>query len=664
MNDKYIEEIIKAYDLENLNEMIFEILPRDYNTPALFANIQDIPNLPDKMNITAFGYIDKFDKKILSGRRSIMSIKSKLFMNGYSVGLNWTTSANKANSMLYGLKMKAPEDTLIQVSGKIKSFETTTGYIYKYIDQPILNIIGNDNSNEKHVLLPEPIYKLKTDSKLKSLQVQSAFREIFNNFDKLSLKNMLPLEIEKTLSLPTLRESLQYTHGLKPIPISSFQDFMENDTYRKRILIEKIWRIMIDNQKNTNVRDIENTSYISNDSLEKIKLILGKLEFTLTGDQKKAIWKMLKLFSKKSPSKSLVFGDVGSGKTMVAFIVSFVLQQLGEQVVIITPTSILAKQHFEEAKKILGDSIPIEIVHSKTTKKEKLRIQKEINKGEGIILYGTSSLNKLEYENLTAVFIDEEQKFGVHDKEVLHKQYGAHIIYMTATPIPRTLASSMYTDFKIFKIEEKPAMQKPRITKVINKLNDKEINFIKKKLSEGEQMLVIVPAISSNDLISSTFAEKKYKDLFPEFKLDKINGKMKPANIEKTTEDFMSGKISILIATTMVDSGFSNKNLSFVFIENAERFGIAQMHQIRGRVGRAEKQGYCFLIPASTQLKEKTQERLNSLVESENGFELSMKDIELRGSGDIRGLEQSGSEVNLIEWQKEVSIINKYLRGV
>ena len=664
LNTKFIEEVVDTYNLESLNELIYEILPRDYNTPALFANIQDIQNLPDKMNVTLFGYVDKFDKKILSGRKAIMSIRSKLFMDGHSVALNWTTSSNKANSMLYGLKMKAPEETLIQVSGKIHSYEMTGGYVYKYINQPILNIIGDNTECGKHVLLPEPIYKLKSDSKLKSLQIQNSFREIFNNFDHINMKDMLPLDIEKELGLPSLRESIQYVHGLRPIPINDFQKFMENDTYRKRILIEKIWRIMYDNFKSINTHNEGNSNYISDTSLEKIKYILSKLKFTLTNDQKKAIWKMLNLFANKSNSKSLVFGDVGSGKTMVSFIVAYVLQQLGEQVVIITPTSILAKQHFNEAKEILGDSVPLEIVHSKTTKKEKLRIQKEINKNKGIILYGTSSLNKLEYENLTAVFVDEEQKFGVHDKEVLQKQYGAHVVYMTATPIPRTLASSMYTDFDIFKIEEKPAMQKPRITKVINKLSESEVLHIKDKLNAGEQILVIVPAISSNDLISSAFAEKKYKELFPEFRLDKINGRMKPNNIEKTTEEFMSGKISILIATTMVDSGFSNKNLSFVFIENAERFGIAQMHQIRGRVGRAEKQGYCFLIPASSQLKEKTQERLNSLVESENGFELSIKDIKLRGSGDIRGLEQSGSEVNLIEWQKEISLMNKFLKGI
>jgi len=661
MEKRFINEVLDTYELENEKDMIFEILPRDYNTPALFAKIEDIPNLPDKMNVTVFGYISSFEKKILSGRKALVSIKAKLYRDGHSINLNWTTSAAKANSMLFGLKMKSPEDQIIQVSGKIKSFDIGKNFIYKFIDQPILNVITGADTN-KEILMPEPIYKLKSSSNIKSLQIQNAFRELVEQFEFLDKSQMLPEKIEKELEMNTLKDSLTYVHGLKGIPLEKFQDFLSYEGYRRRILIEKIWRIMFDNFYDKNSTFEENVQFISKESINNIKEILEKLHFQLTGDQKKAVWGLLNVFAKKTISKNLIFGDVGSGKTMVSLIVSYVLYRMGFQVVIMTPTSILARQHYEEAVKLLGEEVLIELVHSKTTKKQKKAIQDNLDKKKAMILYGTSSLNGFEYSNLGAVFIDEEQKFGVKDKEKLHKNYNTNIVYMTATPIPRTLASSMYTDFEIFKIEEKPAMQKPRITKIINELSDSETAFIKSKIKEGEQVLVIVPAIASNDLVSSAFAEKKYAKLFSEFKIDKINGRMKPQNIEKTTENFMSGKIDILIATTMVDAGFSNKNLSFVFIENADRFGIAQMHQIRGRVGRAEKQGYCYLIPASKNLKEKTKQRLESLVESENGFELSMKDIELRGSGDVRGLEQSGSEVNLLDWIKEIEVINKYLK--
>ena len=659
----FIPTVLETYEYEDIHEMIFESLPRGYNIPAVFASINEIYSIPDKTKITVFGFIDSFDIKYIKSRKSLVHIKAKLYKDGESVNLQWTTTSAKANKMVYGLKLKSPEGQLVQVSGKVSSYDTGSGFVYKFIEQPMLNTVESNlnTTDNAQFLVPEPMYKLTKDIKL--LQVQNAFREVLKNFKELNTSEFLPKDLESILKMRTLEESLSYLHGLKPIPMDKFQSFLEYEGYRKRILVEKIWRIMKSSFDKTDSNLVENNLFISKESIDNIKYITESLPFTLTNDQKRAIWGLLSVFTKKGKTKSLIFGDVGSGKTMVSLVVSYVLYKLGFQCSILAPTSILAKQHYEEALKLLvGEDIFI--VHSKTRKKEKDQINKFLSDGNPAIIYGTSSINKLNYTNLGIVFVDEEQKFGVHDKEFLYKNNDSHIVYMTATPIPRTLASSMYTDFEIFKIEEKPALQKPRITKVIDQLDQNEINFIKSKMNEGEQMLIIVPAIASNDLVSSKSAEAKYGKLFPEFKLTTINGRMKPINIEKNTEEFMNGNYSILIATTMVDAGFSNKNLSFVFVENADRFGIAQMHQIRGRVGRAEKQGYCYLVPAGNlnSLKDKTKDRLLSLVESENGFELSMKDIALRGSGDLRGTEQSGSEVNLLEWVKEVDIINNYLK--
>jgi ATP-dependent DNA helicase RecG len=421
---------------------------------------------------------------------------------------------------------------------------------------------------------------------------------------------------------------------------------------------------MYDNYKDSaeNNLNYQDMNFIDEKALLSIKEITDKLPFELTKDQKKAIWGLLKNYSIKKSSKNLIFGDVGSGKTMVALIVNYVLLKMGYQSVIMAPTSLLAKQHYNEAIELIGEKY-VFLIHSKSKKKEKDAILKVLSEKKPCIIYGTSSVNSLEFTNLKSLFIDEEQKFGVATKEKLQHLYKNHIGYMTATPIPRTLASSMYSDFKIHKIEEKPAMQKERKTKISYKLSNEEIAAISNKMRNGEQMLVIVPAIASNDLVSAKSALIKYKKLFPEFKIDTINGRMTATNIEKNTESFMSGEINILVATTMVDAGFSNKNLSFVFIENAERFGLAQMHQIRGRCGRAEKQGYCYLVPLSENLKELTRERLHSLVNSENGFELSMKDIELRGSGDLRGSQQTGSDVNMLDWLEEIEEISTYLKN-
>jgi len=659
--NKFIPHVLETYEYENIHEMIFESLPKGFNIPNVFATLGEVYNIPDKTKITLFGYIDSFEVK--RGRNfKLSTIKAKLYYNGESINLQWTTSSKMAGKMEYGLKMKAKPEQLIQVTGKVSSFEINN-FIYKYIEQPILSEIENKNKSNAAVIVPEPMYKLKEN--IKVLQVQNAFRELIQNFNSLNRKNFLPLELEKELKMRDLKESLSYMHGLRPIPLEKFTSFLEYDGYRRRILIEKIWRIIKSTQKNEN-EIAGNFNYTSEQAIKYIKEITNKLKFELTNDQKKSIWNILKTFSEKENSKNLIFGDVGSGKTMVALIVSYVLFKFGHQCAILAPTSILAKQHFEEAKELFNEE-NIFIVHSKTKKKEKDIINKKLSNNEPAIVFGTSSINKLEYSDLKVLFIDEEQKFGVHDKEFLQKKFNMHLVYMTATPIPRTLAGAIYTNFNIHKIEEKPALQKPRITKIIDNLDINEILFIKDRvLNNKDQVLIIVPAIVSNDLISSKTAEGKYKKLFPEFTISTINGRMKQNNIEKNTEDFMNGKIDLLIATTMVDAGFSNKNLSFVFIENADRFGIAQMHQIRGRVGRADKQGYCYLVPAGNinSLKDKTKNRLFSLVESENGFELSMKDIEQRGSGDLRGTQQSGSDVNMLDWLNEIEVINKYLEKI
>jgi len=666
---KFLEQVKEKYGYETDHEIIFEMLPRGYNVPAAFIDIDEVGIFPEKTKVTLFGYINSFDISTSAGRKSLSRIKAKLYRDGKSVSLYWTTSSSAARKVKYALEKTAPKDKLIQVSGKIDSFPMKD-FIFKFISQAKLNMVESETNTSKNnpaettqKVVPEPLYKLKEGMKINIIQL--GFKQLIDSWETLDQSNFMPIEIEKTLKMQPLLKSMKYLHGQMPINSEKFHDFLQYEGFRKRILIEKIWRIMKDGRSNG--EDINKSEFVlKNEDIAFIKVILSKLPFELTRDQKKAIWGILTGFEKTKGSKGLVFGDVGSGKTMVALVVSYVMYKRGYQVAFIAPTSILSKQHFEEAKILLDIDTKVFSVHSKTKKKDKDEIQKFLNTGAPAILYGTSSLNRLEYKNLGLVFIDEEQKFGVHDKEILNKKFQAHTVYMTATPIPRTMASAMFTSFNIQKIEQKPAMQKPRFTKIINTngFSSQELNDINFRMNNGEQTLIIVPAITSNELVSVKSALEKYSKLFPNAKITTLNGKMKPIEIERNTEDFMTGVYDILIATTMVDAGFSNKNLSHVFVENAERFGIAQLHQIRGRCGRGDKQGYCYLIPATdmASLKETTFERLNSLTKSENGFELSMKDIELRGSGDLTGTQQTGSDVNLIEWIKEVEVIDQYLK--
>jgi len=372
---------------------------------------------------------------------------------------------------------------------------------------------------------------------------------------------------------------------------------------------------------------------------------------------------LLKVFSSKTGSKSLVYGDVGSGKTLVALITAYVMFVQGYQVAIITPTSILSRQHFEEAVELFGEE-SVMLLHSKTKKSEKNKINKKLKNGDPLIVIGTTSVNSLEFTKLKAVYIDEEQKIGVHAKERLHNEYNKepHIIYMTATPIPRTLASSIFTDFSVFQIKAKPKNRKERITRMFDFKDMFEVEAIRDRIKQQQQSLVIVPSIDSNDMVNVRDTVKKYQKMFPSATIESINGRMKKDEVDEIISRYMDGDFDILIATVMVDSGFSNKRIAHVFIEGADRFGISQLHQIRGRCGRGELQGYCYLIPSKAEIKNLTKQRLKYLTESEDGFKLSEKDIELRGSGDLDGLKQTGTEVNFIDWIPEIDIMRKYLK--
>ena len=659
MNDQYINNILENYEFSSEREMIYELLPRGYNIPAAYAEISKLKEFPEGTQITTFGYIDKYETTPFGTK--LNKIKAKLYKDGDYIYLTWIASKTKTSTFIYGLEQKSKNKSLVQVSGKIKIYEFKGGGEFRFIDAPQLNSVtkATDGSNAMFIV-PEPLYKLKPNIKVS--QIQLAFRRILENWDQLDKSELLPIELEQYLGLHTLYESIQNCHGLKPINSKDLTSFLEYNGFRRRLTAEKIWKIVKTGMgvKNT---AINAEAQIDDQDIDFVKEALSALPFALTNDQKKAIWGAMKEFSKRQGSKTLVFGDVGSGKTMVALVLAYMLLKNGKQVAILTPTSILAKQHYEEAIRLFPKE-EIAIVHSKSTSREKTTINKKLASGKPMIVYGTTSVNSLDFTNLALAVIDEEQKFGVKDKEKLFDRFGCHLMFMTATPIPRTLANVMFSDFEVMKIEEKPAMQKPRITKIaqLQELDLDEINGIRGRMKNGEQTLVIVPSIVSDEMMSVSKAIEKYSYYFPGFKIGSINGKMKPDLVEKVTESFMKGEIDILIATTMVDSGFSNNRLSHVFVESAERFGIAQLHQIRGRVGRGSLQGYCYL--SNNSRNETSEARLLSVASSENGFELSMKDIEIRGSGNLTGDEQSGFETDFLEWSKEIKIMQNYLKKI
>ena len=399
---------------------------------------------------------------------------------------------------------------------------------------------------------------------------------------------------------------------------------------------------------------------------ELIQNFVANLPFELTKDQKIAAWEILKALQKKYPMNRLLEGDVGSGKTVVALTGAVQVAKAGYQSVFMAPTEVLAQQHFKTISSLVGDTVMVALLTSST--EEKTKVKKSIAEGEADIIIGTHAViqKDVRFKNLAFVIIDEQHRFGVSQRAALAKNSGSnlvpHLLSMTATPIPRTLALTIYGDLDISIIKEKPKNRQKIITKVISPSQRKIAHkFIRDEVNSGRQIFVICPRIEVSDPKSEIktggpqskmnilWAEAKavqeeYKklseDIFPDLKVGMLHGKMKPKEKNEIMANFKDGNISILVSTSVVEVGVDIPNATIMMIENAERFGLAQLHQFRGRVGRGEYQSHCLLL--SSTIDTSINKRLKALVECDDGFDLAEKDMLIRGPGEFFGVKQSG----------------------
>ena len=381
-------------------------------------------------------------------------------------------------------------------------------------------------------------------------------------------------------------------------------------------------------------------------NLKLVKDFLKTLPFELTESQKKSAWQILKDLEKERPMNRLLEGDVGSGKTVVAAVAALNVAKAGYEVAFMAPTEILAKQHFKTMSELLKN-FKLKIGLLTADKK---------TKGEADILIGTHALiqENVKFKNLALVIIDEQHRFGVEQRAKLcqRKQFIPHLLSMTATPIPRTLSLTIYGDLDLSLITQLPKGRKKIITQVVApEKREKAYDFIRKQVREERQVFVICPRIEPSEVKTQnlTWAEVKAvkdeyqklsKEVFPDLKIGMLHGRMKTEEKEEIMRKFKQGKTDVLVSTSVVEVGVDIPNATVMMIEGAERFGLAQLHQFRGRVGRSKYQSFCFLFTDSP--AKKTQQRLKALITSENGFELAEKDLEIRGPGDFSGSRQWG----------------------
>lgn len=471
------------------------------------------------------------------------------------------------------------------------------------------------------------------------------------------IEEFLPGEILKNKGFPEVKKAIYQIHFPRTKE--------EAEISKRRFAFEEIFLIQLFSKEQKKKLRKQKAPKIlpKKDYIEEFK---KPLPFSFTDDQKKAIREILDDLQKKVPMSRLLEGEVGSGKTIVATLAAFVTTKNGYQATIMAPTEILSEQHFQEISKLLAPlGVKIGLLTSekielkdKKARKEKVKEEeliKNIGEGEVDILIGTHSLiqERIKFKKLGLVVVDEQHRFGVEQRAKLikgsrGKKYEVkipHFLSMTATPIPRTLALAFYGDLSISQIKELPRGRKKIITKIVPPARRREIyEFLRKEVKEGKQGFVICPLIEESEKLEVAAAKKEFERLkskvFPNLKLGLLHGKMKAKEKEKMMRLFKDGKVDILVSTPVVEVGIDVPNATAMIIEGADRFGLSQLYQFRGRVGRGELQSFCFLFTDA--VARKTWQRLKAILSAENAFELSEKDLKIRGPGDFIGKRQSG----------------------
>ena len=528
------------------------------------------------------------------------------------------------------LRKKYPENKELIISGKVSFYKSNLSVAHPdYIEEI---------ENEDKLRTFENIYPLTRGITLKDIRiVLNDAKNHLNKFDEWLNENII-----KKYNFSSFNESLIKMH------FPSVKEDIENrENFRKRLAVDEL----VSNY--FAIRYLKEKTKRKNESLNlKFNLqekLINELPFELTKNQYKIINDINNYNNTQYRETVLLQGDVGSGKTIVSLLTAIPFIQKHKQVAYMAPTEILANQIYSNVLNHL-DSEEVKPILLTGSSKNKSKIYEKIEKGIFNFIIGTHAIfqENLNFSSLAYVIIDEQHRFGVQQRLYLaEKGVNTNILLMSATPIPRTLALAQYGEIEQVILKEKPAFQKPIITKVssIDKIKDIEI-LLKKKISNVSQVYWICPLVEASETQKYKDVETRFKSLKNIFgsEVEMLHGKIKSDQKERIIQNFQKGNIKILVATTVVEVGIDNKNADYIVIENAEKFGLSQLHQLRGRVGRGNNQGYCFALYGKD-LPDNTINRLKIFKENLDGFKLSEKDLEIRGTGDILGYRQSGDSL-------------------
>ncbi len=621
---KATEAKLKKLGIKNISDLLFHI-PFRYDD---FSKQNSLQNTQIGENINIIGHIDLIQNK-RSFRRKMNITEALVDTGEEKIKVIWFNQAFIARQLKVG--------DLVSLAGKLSA-----DFGGRLLKSPNYEKLGKTGAIHTQGLVP--IYHLTAN--LSQKQIRFLIKQVLS-LSK-NIEEWLPKEILKAENLPSLAKAIKIIHS--PNTEEDIQKAKDRLAFGEFFLLQIQSQLSKNHQKNFQAPQILFRE-------KEIKQFSQNLPFKLTDDQRKCSWQIIQDMQKTSPMTRLLEGDVGSGKTMVAIIALLNTALNKKQAVLMVPTEILAQQHFKSIKKTLKNfNLQIALfTRSKKilnkNKESKASLSKKIKEKQADIIIGTHALiqEKIEFNELALVIIDEQHRFGVNQRKTLleksKNKLVPHFLSMTATPIPRSLALAIYGDLKISLIKEMPRGRKTIITKVVRpKQRKKAYDFIEKEIKNGRQAFVICPLIDYSEKMELKSVKEEYeklsKEIFPNLKIAMLHGKLKPADKEKIMNDFLKKKIDILVSTSVIEVGVDVPNASLMLIEEADRFGLAQLHQFRGRVGRGKHQSYCFLFSESKSEKSKT--RLKAMEDYSDGFTLSKIDLKLRGPGEVYGTSQKG----------------------
>ena len=583
----------------------------------------------------------------------------------------------------------------IQLKGRILSFETFgegrqrrlvahftdgTGVADLVWFQGIKFVEGKYKCHEEYVVFGRPtvfggrvnIAHPDIDSADGMMLSSMGLRPYYNTTEKMKRMNMTSSAMEKLVTNlfnaikedtidETLSPSLIQAHHLMPLGEALYNvHFPRNaEMLRKaqyRLKFEELFYIQLNILRFSRERRNRFRGLVFSRVGEYFNTFYSQyLPFSLTGAQKRVVKEMRRDMGSGRQMNRLLQGDVGSGKTLVALMAMLIALDNGFQACMMAPTEILATQHYETLSRFLdGMEVRVELLTGSVKGKRREAILQGLLSGDVHILVGTHAVieDTVVFASLGLVVIDEQHRFGVEQRARLWAKNKVlpHVLVMTATPIPRTLAMTLYGDLDVSVIDELPPGRKP-VTTVhrFDNMRASMYEFIRKQIKLGRQAYIVYPLIQESEKMDIKNLEDGYENVcgvFPEYKVSKVHGKMKPADKDEEMRRFASGETQLMVATTVIEVGVNVPNASVMVIENAERFGLSQLHQLRGRVGRGADQSYCILV-TGYKLSEETRKRIQIMVDTNDGFEIAEADLKLRGPGDIEGTQQSGVAFDL-----------------